>query len=280
MTSSDSLPSTASTAKGGPVTFETLIRSEYLRTLVSASPLGPYMDGFVASVAGIGYTPRSLYDLVLGATRFARCLVETGIADVAALRDRDVADFGAMLPVFRCRGYQMRSVHGSRAGHHVLQYLRSVGATPPEAVPVRVYDWVLEDWLAFLRRHCGLTPASLVVYRRYVEPLLQDLDADAAPNRLARALSADRLRMHVQGRAARLARSTRKNLVLTLRSFLRFAFSRGYVSRDLSDTLARVPCFTHDSLPRGPKWADLTKILRPWIDRRTKDDAILPSSFC
>jgi integrase/recombinase XerD len=243
------------------VTFTTLIRSERLRRSVEASPLGPYMEGFVSTVAGIGYTPQSLYDVVLGATEFARHLVATGVTDVAALRERDVTAFVGTLPVYRCRErYRMPCVRGSRAGHHMLRYLRMLGVTVPEPVPMRAYGWVLDEWLTMLRDHRGLAPQSVDLYRRNVEPFLEELGADASPERLV-ALSPERARAYVQRQAPRLARVTRKNRVITLRSFLRFAFSRGYLARDVSDALDRVPCFTQDRLPRGPKWEDLAKVL-------------------
>jgi integrase/recombinase XerD len=59
---------------------------------------------------------------------------------------------------------------------------------------------------------------------------------------------------------------------------LRFAFSHGYLARDLADALERLPCFTQDRLPRGPQWEDLDKLLAT-VDQFTaqgrRDFAIL-----
>jgi len=236
------------------------------------------LTGLWAAVGEVGYTSASLYDLVLGATQFARHLAAAGVTDVSALRDRDIVDFVATLPARRCRGrYEMKSGRGSRAAHHVLQYLRTISVTPPEPTPERMYSWVLREWLAFLQHHRGLAPNSVDLYRRHMEPFLEHLDTDTAPDRFA-ALSPERVRKYLQRQAPLFARATRKNLVITLRSFLRFAFSRGYLARDLADALERVPCFTHDRLPRGPKWEDLEKLLAT-VDRSTvqgrRDFAIL-----
>jgi site-specific recombinase XerD len=232
------------------------------------------MDGFVAAVGQVGYTPGSLYDLVLGATQFARYLAAAGITDVSALRDRDIEDFIATLPVYRCRG---KSARRSRGANHVLRYLRTIGVTPPEPKPERTYSWVLREWLAFLQHHRGLASNSLDLYRRHLEPFLEYLDADAAPGRFG-ALSPERVRKYLQRQAPLFARVTRKNLVITLRSFLCFAFSHGYLARDLADALERVPCFSQDRLPRGPKWEDLEKLLST-VERSTvqgrRDFAIL-----
>lgn len=250
------------------MTFESIIRSRRVREAVRGGLLGPYLDGFVTAVASVGYTKRSLYDLVLGASQFARYLSARGLTDVQALRDRHVQEFIRTLPVFRCcNGYLMPSARGSRGARHLLHYLRTSGIVPPEPVGDRAYGWLLDEWLAFLRQHRGLAPKSLELYRGQVEPFLQDLQADARPDRFA-TLSPTRVRAYLQREAPRFARVTRKNLVITLRGLLRFAFSAGYLQHDVARAIERVPCFTLDRLPRGPKWEELPKLLTT-VDRAT-----------
>jgi len=79
------------------------------------------------------------------------------------------------------------------------------------------------------------------------------------PDRFA-ALSPRRVREYLQHRAPRFARVTQNNLVITLRSFLRFAVGSGYLQPDVAAAIERVPCFTL-RLPRGSKWAELPKML-------------------
>jgi site-specific recombinase XerD len=205
-------------------------------------------------------------------------LAATGVIDSSTLCNQNVEGFIAAQPGRHCRThYKTKSGRGVRAAHHLLRYLRLIGITPPEAVPELVYSWILAEWLAFLEHHRGLGRNSLDVYKRHVEPFLQYLGKDAAPDCFA-VLTPDRVREYVQRNAETLARSTRKNLVLELRSFLGFAFSRGYLVRDLANALERVPCFTLDRLPRGPKWEDLERLLAT-VDRSTlqgrRDFAIL-----
>jgi integrase/recombinase XerD len=260
------------------LTFESIIRSRKARESVRLGPLGPYMDGFVAAAAAVGYTASSFYDLALGASQFARYLAGAGVTDVQEIRDRHLRDFIENLPVCQCcNGYSMPSVRGSRAARKLLQYLRISGIIPPEPFAERPYSWLLNDWLKFLDRQRGLAAKSLKLYRRQVEPFLLDLGLDATPDRFA-ALSPTRVREYVQRRAPRFARSTRKDLVITLRSFLRFAFGAGHLQRDIANAIERVPCFALDRLPRGPKWEDLPKLLAT-VDRSTnlgkRDFAIL-----
>jgi site-specific recombinase XerD len=236
------------------------------------------MDGFVAAAATVGYTERSLYDLILGASQFARFLAGAGVTDVQQICDRHLRDFIGQLPVWQCcNGYSMPSVRGNRGARGLLRYLRISGIIPPEPSVEHPYSWVLDDWLKFLERQRGLAAKSLSLYRAHVEPFLLDLGQDATPDRMAE-LSSARVREYVQRQAPRFARSTRKELVITLRSFLRFAFDVGYLRRDIANTISRVPCFALDRLPRGPKWEDLPKLLAT-VDRSTelgrRDFAIL-----
>jgi len=260
--------STASAVKEANLTFESIIRSRKAGQAVRTGPLGPYMDGFVATAVTVGYTPRSLYDLVLGASQFARFLAGAGVTDVQQIRDRHLHDFVGKLPVWQCcNGYSMPSVRGSRGARGLLRYLRIGGIIPPEPQIELPHSWVLKDWLTFLDRQRGLAAKSLILYRGHVEPFLVDLGQDATPDRFAE-LSAARVREYVQSQAPRFARSTRKDLVITLRSFLRFAFDAGYLHRDIANSIERVPCFALDRLPRGPKWEDLPKLLAT-VDRNT-----------
>ena len=258
--------------------FENIIQSRWVCEAIRCGPLGPYMDGFVTAAAGMGYTKGSLYDMVLGASWFARYVTASGITDVRELRHHHVRDFIRTRAVFRDgTSHVTASTRGRRGARHLLHYLRTSGIVPPEPVAESAYAWVLDEWLALLRQHRGLTAQSVDLYRRQVEPFLHDLQADAQPHRLD-ALSPTRVREYLQRHAPRFARVTRKNLVMTLRGFLRFAFRAGYLQRDVASSIERVPCFTLDRLPRGPKWEDLPQLLTT-VDRSTalgrRDFAIL-----
>ena len=254
--------------------FDSVIRSSRVREAIRCGPLGPHMDGFVTAAAGLGYTKASLHDLVLGASWFAQYVSARGITDVRALRNHHVRDF---IRTPAGASHVTAATRGRRGARRLLQYLRASGILPPEPAPASAYAWVLDEWLALLREHRGLTAQSVDVYRRQVEPFLQHLQAEAQPHRLA-ALSPTRVREFLAWHAPRFARITRKNLVNALRGFLRFAFRAGYLQRDVARSLERVPCFTLDRLPRGPRWEDLPQLLTT-VDRSTalgrRDFAIL-----
>jgi integrase len=192
------------------------------------------------------------------------------VSDIKQIGDEDhLRRFIATLPVSRCgKKYSMPAARGSRAARRLLRYLRRIDVVAAEPRTNRSYTWILEAWLAFLRQHRGLAEGSVDVYRRHAEPFLQDLGRAAEPDCFT-SLSAMQVSGFLLSQAPRFARATRKNLVIALRSLLRFAFTMGYLSVDLSTTIERVPCFTLDRLPRGPKWEDLPKLLAT-VNRSTK----------
>ena len=242
--------------------FEDIIRSRRGREAIRCGPLAPHMAGFVIAAAGRGYTKGSLHDLVLGASWFARYLSSSGVTDVQELRNHHVRDF------MRTRAgvsHVTASTRGRRGARRLLHYLRAGGIVPPEPAAASPYAWVLDEWLALLREHRGLTAQSVDCYRRQVEPFLQDLQAEAQPHRLV-TLSPTRVREFLERHVPRFARVTRKNLVITLRGFLRFAFRAGFLQRDVASAIERVPCFTLDRLPRGPRWEDVPQLLTT-VDR-------------
>ena len=67
-------------------------------------PLGPYLEGFRASLAPIGYTPGSLANLLRGAMVFSYRLAQQGITDVSRLTDQHVRDFVASTPLTLLHG--------------------------------------------------------------------------------------------------------------------------------------------------------------------------------
>jgi site-specific recombinase XerD len=111
---------------------------------------------------------------------------------------------------------------------------------------------LLEEWLGFLERHRGLAPKSLDLYRRHIRRFLEYLGPDATEAGL-RHLEVGCVRDYLRHACKGRSRSERKAVLSTLRIFLRFAWSRGYLARDLSLAVERVPSFKHERLPRGPR---------------------------
>lgn len=243
------------------MTFEDIIRSPRLRALGRAAPLGPYIDDFVTTVSATGYTPTSLRDLLQGVIQFGTFLREQGVTDLQNLQARHVEAFIATQPLRRCRGQYVYPIsRGVRGARHLWCYAQAAGITAVDSNRPSSDHPVLEAWLAFLERHRGLAKNSLALYRRHIQRFLDELGPQANGAKL-RSLNAERVRDYISRAVHGYSRSHRKAVVSTLRIFLRFAWERGYVERELATTVERIPSFKHETTPRGPCWEDAQRLL-------------------
>lgn len=135
----------------------------------------------------------------------------------------------------------------------------------------------LKEYLEFLRVQQGVSEATITIRRLFVLPFLESIGRTAAPSRLA-GLSAKRIHDYVIARSATLRRPSRKHLVSSLRSFLRFAHVRGHLPRDLVNAVPVLATRRLDRVPRGISWEAVQQLLRA-PDRSThagrRDYAVL-----
>ncbi len=244
------------------MTLEDVIRSPRLRDVARQAPLATHIDDFVQHISSIGYAPRTLRGIVAGAIRFGEFLSSRKVHDLRNLRPEDEQAFLELQPYCLSRGkYHFRSSRALGGARHLVGYLRSVGVVPPKPPPPSpIFAPLLEEWLTFLKHHRGLAPKSLVLYRGPISRFLDSLGPLATVSGLRR-LRPDHVRDYVVETAHNCSRSERKSIASTLRIFLRFAWSRGYLDRDLSLAVQRVPTFKHEQLPRGPRWQDALRLL-------------------
>ncbi|MBI2502399.1 MAG: tyrosine-type recombinase/integrase [Candidatus Latescibacteria bacterium] len=261
------------------MTLEDLVHSPQLQACARQAPLGPHLDDLLAAISSVGYTPRTTQELVHGVIQFGAYLQQQGLTDLGQFRWDHVESYIATQPV---RQYPSGHYHpysrGVWAACHLWRYACAASLVPPEPTPpITGYAALLQDWLQFLARHRGLVPGSLALYRRHLQRFLEYLGPDASATGLHR-LEVGQLRDYLRRACQARSHSHRKAVASTLRLFLRFAWSRGYLPQDLSLAIDRVPCFKHDRLPRGPRWEDAQRLLQA-PDRTTpvgrRDYAIL-----
>ncbi len=243
------------------MTVEDIVRSPELRATARQAPLGPHIDDILKAIEPVGYKSRSLRALVYGLIQFGDYLHRQGLTNLGQLRFHHVESFIATQPLRRCLGkYRYPISRGVRGARHLWRYACATGITAPEPTPAPVYSPLLEEWLGFLERHRGLAPKSLKLYRGHIRRFLEYLGTDATEAGL-RHLEVDCIRDYLRCACRGRSRSERKLVLSTLRIFLRFAWSRGYLARDLSFAVGRVPSFKHDRLPRGPQWEEAKRLL-------------------
>lgn len=129
------------------------------------------------------------------------------------------------------------------------------------------YDKLLNEYLEFLQNHQGLAKATVHIRKIYVAPFLAALKITTPEN--ARILSPSRIHDYVIKTAKPMNRASRKHLVSSLRSFLRFSHIKGFHKRNLVEAVPVITTPKLDRVPRAIPWESVQRLLRA-PDRRTR----------
>ena len=133
---------------------------------------------------------------------------------------------------------------------------------------------LLDEYLDFLDAHRGLSKATIYIRSLYVAPFLVELDLC----KTVETISASRVHDYVIKTARSMTRPSRKHLVSSLRSFLRFAHVRGHTRQNLADAVPVITTRKLDRVPRGIAWESVQKLLsspRRDTDAGRRDYAVL-----
>jgi len=120
------------------------------------------------------------------------------------------------------------------------------------------------NWVAafgdYMREEKGLSPHT-IEYRSFtVQNFLSDLDRSHLSLRLVSAREVDKW---IAGKVIRggYTRSTVQTCASTLRAFFRYAEKNGWCREGLAETIKSPRCYTDESLPMGPSWHEVRKLL-------------------
>jgi len=119
----------------------------------------------------------------------------------------------------------------------------------PPTTPLELFHQQLLDgcarWLADCR---GLAAQTIVARRGQWQQFLNWLEERGSQERL-RDLSVADLDAYLQFRAQSVRRSTRAELALGLRSFVAYLYHRGFLARDLSQTITGPTMYAFEGIP-------------------------------
>lgn len=136
---------------------------------------------------------------------------------------------------------------------------------------------LLVSYIDFLRRHQCVSEATVVIRIKFVRPFLNSIRKIALPSRLFR-LSAKEIHDYIIKTAKPLHRASKKHLVSSIRSFLRFGHIQGYLKRDLVAAVPIIATRKLDRVPLGIPWKSVQQLLR-MPDKKThsgrRDYAVL-----
>jgi len=119
---------------------------------------------------------------------------------------------------------------------------------------------ILTEYIDFLRNYQCLSEATIIIRKLFVKPFLIDLGVVDKPSTL-HLISASAIHNYIITTAQHLHRASKKHLTSSIRSFLKFAHIKGYLTRNLVEAVPVITTWKLDRLPQGISWDNAQKFL-------------------
>jgi len=136
---------------------------------------------------------------------------------------------------------------------------------------------LLCEYLDYLKDCLNLSTATINVRRLYVWGFLSKIGAISTPLKIHR-LSPKIIHDYIIRTTKPMTRAKRKHITTSLRCFLRFAYVKGYLKKNLTQAVPVIITWRLESIPRKISWDDVKRLLDS-PDRNTeigrRDYAIL-----
>ena len=188
---------------------------------------------FLDALTAAGYARRRVPPRRSILLAFSRWAQHEGLA-VTALDESQVAVFLAR----RACGRDTRKKERATLCRF-LAHLRRHGVLPPPAKPASLVDDLTDRYVAYLRTSRGLAENSILIYAPCVRAFLAH-QVEATGRLALETLDAEAIGTFLLGRRVRRASESDRLLSVAIRSFLRFLWLRGEITRDLSGAVPRV----------------------------------------
>lgn len=234
------------------------------RTLVHfrRGPLGPFLDGFAASLKKQGFSSHHACHILGKCCQFNDFLIERGITFGPKIQTAIEPFVQAYLAHFRTTGRYFGDSIVRLAHRHLFKYLIEVGAikhSEPKP-PRKPYSWMLDPYVKFLREDRQVTDKTIDSTRKMLCGFLDRLGRKVAPRDMkslgVRAVE-EYVSQYVKDSPHNLLR-----LVSSLRGFLQFCARQRYTALDFSGVIPSVPRYRLASLPRGIDDATIGRMLK------------------
>jgi site-specific recombinase XerD len=213
--------------------------------------MGPFIEGYRAWLAGRGYTPGTVVNMLAMAGGLGRWMDARGLGP----GDLDRAAIAEFRDALRAAG--MRCVPGARGLDRLLEYLEDLGVVdryPLSTAPVEVLAECYRRWLVTDR---GLAEATVVRYvklaRSFLGQRLAGLGVDG--------LSGADVAVFLLAESERLSLGSVKGRVGELRSLLRFLYLQGLTPRPLAAAVPPVAGWRDSGVPKAIAAGDVQRLL-------------------
>lgn len=233
-----------------------------IRPTLQDGLLAPHWDDLATFLAHQGYTWYVVRRVIEIAKPLARYAETVGVHNLAGLDERVIQGYLKARP----RNENRRCVRLLR------RFGRDRGLLPDAAAPPPTRDGgdpegILGEYLRFLHDHRGTGERTVGQHRHHVDALLRHLGAQDCPGALHQ-LTGSRIQSFITTRASGLGRGQRKAMCAAIRTFLRFAYLRGYTARALVSAVPVIPSFKLERLPTAISTDAIDRILAA-VDRST-----------
>jgi integrase/recombinase XerD len=143
---------------------------------------------------------------------------------------------------------------------YALRWLTFLGRVQPAVAVPRPYAEHVAQFADFQLRERGLSPLTVVYYRRTIHQFLARIQEAGLRLQTLTVVQMDEL-LAKQIRQQELARSTIHGKMIVLRSFLRFAEQRGWCHKGLAAGIMIPRLYSYEGLPLGLSWDDVQRLL-------------------
>jgi site-specific recombinase XerD len=121
------------------------------------------------------------------------------------------------------------------------------------------YNHHLHQFLTFLKHERGFADATIVNRRRSLKPFLAWVIAHDV--QLSAVSPVTITKYFTSAIAGRWKRTSVSFHVQSLRSFFRYASSRGWCAAGIAESIDAPRLYTYENLPQGPSWGEVGKLL-------------------
>ena len=239
-----------------------------LRDLRKA-PLGSLLEELCEWLLGRGFTRGIVRKHLGNLLHLNRWLAECGWDGANRLSRNEVEGFLSVYPG-RCRCRGVRADHLKRMRFSLGRFVEFLGERDlfDPLLETPVYQYLLADYLHWMREHQHAAKSTLELRRRGVTRFLASLGDDATAEGLAM-LDAAHVESFFIEYAQGRARASRRSMQSALRTFLRFCFHEGYTQRRLDYAVPTLRTYKLARVPRGLTEAQAQVVLE--LVERTSD---------
>lgn len=252
--------------------LEFFIDSKFKLRQLRSCPVGEHLDGFAKRIHSAGYKRRPAQLILRGAAHLGHWASSRGI-QVNGLDQPVLDSFLRHLATCACtHAFRGRSRNNAQGARHLVAHFESTGILTSSAAAPEPLPALVEAFSNWMRHHRGVAESTLANHVPTAKEFLAALGDNPA------AYTATKVRSFIFTRASRIGHSRAKQVMNTVRMFLRFLAACGCCSPALVGAVPRIANWKLSSLPRYISAQDVERLIAgcdPGSPRGSRDRALI-----